>query len=120
MRRLNRKQLMHASAQPRPLEGVLDYDVVALREVVLGNQPQEPADALCELHDARNLRGRARGRDRCVSGVPRPSRPLLLLLGSTGPVATMVVSMAPRVSRAVPHGQPAGRGTFIVSSEDGL
>ena len=52
-----------------------------------------------------------------MAGIPRPSRPLLLRMGSVGPIVSVGVSMAPRVSRAVPHGRPVCRGTVIVSSE---
>jgi hypothetical protein len=52
-----------------------------------------------------------------LAGIPRPSRPLLLRMGSVGPIVTVGVSMAPRMSRAVPHGRPVSRGTVIVSSE---
>src|SRR5439155_20792006 len=77
----------------------------------------EPAAALREIRDARDRGRRARRRYRGLSGVPQPSRPLVLHLGSTGPVVSMGVSMAPRVPRAVPHGRPARlRETIIVSS----
>src|SRR5262249_56001016 len=56
------------------------------------------------------------GGKRCLGGIPGPSRPLLLELGSVGPIVPMGVSMAPRVPRAVPQGRPASRGTVIVSS----
>ena len=44
---------------------------------------------------------------------------LMLLIGSAGP-AVSVVSMAPRVPRALPHGRPAIRGTNINFLREGL
>jgi hypothetical protein len=53
-----------------------------------------------------------------VSGVPRPSLTLVLLLGSAGPAALVGVSMASRMPRALPHGRPARRESVIVSSKN--
>ena len=44
---------------------------------------------------------------------------LVLLIGVSGP-AVSVVSVAPRVPRAVPHGRPANRGTNINFLRDRL
>ena len=93
-----------------------NHDVVTRRKVVLGCLPQEPAGALIQIHDACDLCGRACRRDRNLSRVPRSALPLLMrLLGPVRPVVTMV-SMAPRVPRAVPHGRPALRELSINSS----
>src|SRR5262249_60370379 len=96
-------------------DGSRNHRVVAPGEIVLGGLPQEPTAAIRELDYARDGRGRAGRRNRCLAGIPRPSRPLLLELGSVGPIVPMGVSMAPRVPRAVPQGRPASRGTVIVS-----
>ena len=97
-----------------------NHDVVTRRKVVLGCLSQEPAGALIQIHDSRHLGGRACRRDRNLSRVPRPSLPLLILrMGPAGPVVTLV-SMAPRVPRAVPHGRPALRELSINSSSHGL
>ena len=97
-----------------------NHDVVTRRKVVLGCLPQEPAGALIQIHDACDLCGRACRRDRNLSRVPRSALPLLIrLLGPARPVVTMV-SMAPRVPRAVPHGRPALRELSINSSSSEL
>jgi hypothetical protein len=44
---------------------------------------------------------------------------LVLLVRVSGP-AVSVVSVAPRVPRAVPHGRPANRGTNINFLRQGL
>jgi hypothetical protein len=86
-----------------------------------GQPASETPDAFSQLHDAGDRYRRSRSRDRCLSGVPRPSRPLILRLGSTGPVVSVGVSMAPRMPRAVPHRRPVrSRRTIIVSSAQGL
>src|SRR6185295_3693356 len=72
-----------------PGTGSGHHDVVALRKIVLARLPQEPAGALGDLRDACDRHRRSRRRDRGLSGVPQPSRPLLLLrMGSVGPVVS--------------------------------
>ena len=88
--------------------------VLAGRKIVLGDLPQKSAGALTELRHSGHGYRRTGGRDGCLSRIPRPSRTLMRLLGSVGPVVSVGVSMAPRVPRAVPHRRPACRGSVIV------
>src|SRR5437899_178601 len=83
-----------------------DHRVVAVRQVVLGGLPQEPPATFGEIYDARDRCRRTGGRDRSLAGIPRPSRPLLLWMGSVGPIGSLGVSMSPWEPRAVPHGRP--------------
>ena len=111
-------QAFHLRAVPQaevPCDCERDNDVVAVGQVVLGDLPDVSPDALGEFDDSDDRRRGPGCRDRGLSGIPRPSRSLLRL-GSVGPVVSVGVSMAPRMSRAVPHRPPACRGSIIVSS----
>jgi hypothetical protein len=108
---------LRAVAQPVvPGDRSRNNDVVAGRQVVLGRLPYVSPGAFGKLDHARDRRRGAGRRDRRLSGIPRPFRTLVLQLGSVGPVVSVVVTMAPRVSRAVPHGRPVRRESVIVSS----
>src|SRR5262245_29034840 len=90
-----------------------------MREIVVLDLPQEPAQPLRQLGHAAHGHRLARGRNGDLPGIPRPSGTLVRHSGSLGSIVSVGVTMAPRVPRAMPHGRPATGVAVIVRPPNG-